>query len=56
MRTLLANPADMIAQGAPRVIHNDRELAMYTKALIQLTSWRILLTLKRTQSSFSRCL
>jgi HTH-type transcriptional regulator/antitoxin HigA len=38
MRTLLANPAEMIAQGAPRVIHNDRELAMYTEALFQLTS------------------
>jgi HTH-type transcriptional regulator/antitoxin HigA len=38
MKTLLANPAEMIAQGAPRVIHNDRELAMYTQALFQLTS------------------
>jgi HTH-type transcriptional regulator / antitoxin HigA len=38
MRTVLANPAEMIAQGAPRVIHNDRELAMYTEALFQLTS------------------
>jgi HTH-type transcriptional regulator / antitoxin HigA len=38
MKTLLANPAEMIAQGAPRVVHNDRELAMYTEALFQLTS------------------
>ena len=38
MRTVLANPAEMIAQGAPRVIHNDRELAKYTEALFQLTS------------------
>jgi HTH-type transcriptional regulator / antitoxin HigA len=38
MRTVLANPAEMISRGAPRVIHNDRELALYTKALFQLTS------------------
>ncbi len=38
MRTVLANPAEMIAQGAPRVIHNDRELAAYTDALFQLTA------------------
>jgi HTH-type transcriptional regulator / antitoxin HigA len=38
MRTVLANPAEMIARGAARVIHNDRELAVYTKALFQLTS------------------
>jgi HTH-type transcriptional regulator/antitoxin HigA len=38
MKTLLANPAEMIAQDAPRVVHNDRELAMYTEALVQLTS------------------
>jgi HTH-type transcriptional regulator/antitoxin HigA len=38
MRTVLANPAEMIAQGAPRVIHNDRELAAYTEALFQLTA------------------
>lgn len=28
----------MIAQGAPRVIHNDAELEAYTDALFQLTS------------------
>jgi HTH-type transcriptional regulator / antitoxin HigA len=37
MKTVLANPAKMIAQGAPRIIHNDRELAAYTEALFQLT-------------------
>jgi hypothetical protein len=26
MSTVLANPAEMIAHGAPRVIHNDAEL------------------------------
>lgn len=38
MKTVFADPAKMIAQGAPRVIHNDRELAVYTEALFQLTS------------------
>ena len=38
MNTVLANPAEMIAQGAPRVIHNDEELEMYTDALFQLTA------------------
>jgi HTH-type transcriptional regulator/antitoxin HigA len=38
MRPVLANPVEMIAQGAPRVIHNDRELAAYTEALFQLTA------------------
>ena|SRR5271165_1714503 len=38
MSTLLANPAKMIARGAPRVIHNDRELEAYTEALFQLTA------------------
>ena len=37
MNTVLANPAEMIANGAPRVIHNDAELEMYTDALFQLT-------------------
>jgi len=35
---ILANPAEMIAHGAPRVIHNDEELEMYTDALFQLTA------------------
>ena len=38
MSTILANPAKMIAKGAPRVIHNDAELEEYTKALFQLTA------------------
>jgi HTH-type transcriptional regulator/antitoxin HigA len=38
MRKVLANPADMIANGAPRVIHSDQELAAYTKALFELTA------------------
>ena len=38
MSTVLANPAKMIAKGAPRVIHNDAELEAYTKALFQLTA------------------
>src|ERR1700730_13187225 len=37
MSTVLANPAEMIARGAPRVIHNDAELEAYTDALFQLT-------------------
>jgi HTH-type transcriptional regulator / antitoxin HigA len=38
MSTVLANPAKMIAKGAPRVIHNDAELGAYTEALFQLTA------------------
>ena len=38
MSTVLADPAEMIAHGAPRVIHNDAELEMYTDALFQLTA------------------
>ena len=38
MSTLLANPAEMIAQGAPHVIHSDAELEAYTDALFQLTA------------------
>jgi len=37
MSTALANPADMIRQGAPHLIHSDEELAEYTKALFDLT-------------------
>lgn len=33
MSTVLADPAEMIAHGAPHVIHNDAELEMYTDAL-----------------------
>src|ERR1035438_8694905 len=38
MSTVLANPAKMIAHGAPRVIHNAEELAAYTAALFRLTA------------------
>jgi len=38
MSTMLANPAEMIRQGAPRLIHNDEELAQYTQALFDLTA------------------
>lgn len=38
MRKVLANPAEMIARGAPRVIHNEQELAAYTETLFQLTA------------------
>ena len=38
MNTVLANPAEMIAHGAPHVIHNDAELEMYTDALFRLTA------------------
>jgi HTH-type transcriptional regulator/antitoxin HigA len=38
MVTVLSNPAEMIARGAPHVIHNDEELEVYTKALFSLTS------------------
>ena len=36
--SILANPAEMIARGAPHVIHNDEELEAYTDALFQLTA------------------
>jgi len=38
MSVVLADPAKMIAKGAPRVIHNDAELEAYTDALFQLTA------------------
>jgi len=38
MSTVLANPAEMIAHGAPHVIHSDTELEVYTEALFQLTA------------------
>jgi len=38
MNTALANPAQMIAKGAPLVIQNDAELHAYTEALFQLTA------------------
>lgn len=38
MSTVLANPAKMIARGAPRVIRNEYELEDYTDALFRLTA------------------
>ncbi len=38
MSTVLADPAKMIAKGAPHVIHNDQELEAYSNALFQLTA------------------
>lgn len=38
MSTALANPAEMIRQGAPRLIHSDDELTEYTRALFELTA------------------
>jgi HTH-type transcriptional regulator/antitoxin HigA len=38
MSTVLANPVDMIRQGAPHVIHSDEELAEYTASLFDLTA------------------
>jgi hypothetical protein len=38
MSTGLARPAEMIAKGAPHVIHNDAELEAYTNVLFQLTA------------------
>lgn len=38
MSTTLANPAEMIRQGAPRLIHSDQELAKYTEELFKLTA------------------
>jgi HTH-type transcriptional regulator/antitoxin HigA len=38
MSTVLANPAEMVKQGAPHLIHNDEELAEYTQALFELTA------------------
>lgn len=37
MSTMLANPAEMIRQGAPHLIHSDEELMVYTDALFELT-------------------
>jgi len=38
MSIVLANPAEMIAKGAPRLIRNDEELEEYTAALFRLTA------------------
>ena len=52
MSTVLANPAEMIAHGAPRVIHNEEELEAYTNALFQLTALESPLAPKWKQSNF----
>lgn len=38
MSSVLANPAEMMEKGAPRVIRNDEELEEYTEALFRLTA------------------
>lgn len=38
MSTTLANPAEMIRRGAPRLIHSDQELDEYTRTLFELTA------------------
>jgi HTH-type transcriptional regulator/antitoxin HigA len=38
MSTVLANPTEMIRQGAPRLIHSDEELEEYTRTLFELTA------------------
>ena len=38
MSTALANPAEMMRRGAPRLIRNEEELAEYTSALFDLTA------------------
>jgi HTH-type transcriptional regulator/antitoxin HigA len=38
MSTILANPVEMIRQGAPHLIRSDEQLAAYTQALFDLTA------------------
>lgn len=38
MSAVLVNPVDMIANGAPRIIHNEKELKEYSAVLFQLTA------------------
>jgi HTH-type transcriptional regulator / antitoxin HigA len=38
MSAALANPVEMIERGAPRIIHNESELAQYTEVLFKLTA------------------
>ena len=38
MTTVLGDPAKMIEKGAPRVIHNEKELELYSNALFRLTA------------------
>jgi len=42
MSTTLADPAEMIRQGAPHLVHNDEELAEYTSTLFALTAKSVL--------------
>ena len=51
MSTVLADPAEMIAHGAPHVIHNDAELEVYTDALFRLTALKVRRALKLKQSN-----
>ena len=37
MSTALADPVEMIRNGAPRLIHSDEELEKYTQVLFELT-------------------
>jgi hypothetical protein len=52
---VLANPAKMIAKGAPRIIHNDKELEAYTDALFKLTALENPTPTKRKPSNSSPC-
>lgn len=38
MSTTLANPTEMIRQGAPHLIHLDEKLAEYTRSFFELTA------------------
>ena len=38
MSTVLADPVEMIRQGAPHLIRSDKELEQYTAALFELTA------------------
>ena len=38
MSTVLANPVEMIRQGAPHIISSDKELSLYTDSLFKLTA------------------
>jgi hypothetical protein len=38
MSTFLANQAEIIAEGAPRVVHNGERLEEHTNALFRLTA------------------
>ena len=46
MTTALVDPSKVIAQGAPDVIPNDREIELYTNALLDPTALENLLAYK----------